>query len=59
MKSHYISAACKSRRHKECDGTVPRQEWNQHDHECDCHCHLTMAQRMRLKAMKEIDKRRK
>jgi hypothetical protein len=47
----FISPACKEKHHDECDGWVPRKEWNEHDQECDCYCHLTMAQRLRIKAL--------
>lgn len=57
LRKHYVSRECKDRRHSACDGYVPREDFAGHDHECDCFCHLTMAERMRLKARKELNKR--
>jgi hypothetical protein len=59
IRSHHISSLCKEKRHSDCDGWVPRKEFNGHDHECSCHCHLTIAERMRLKARKQINPRYK
>jgi hypothetical protein len=59
IRQRHISAECKERRHEDCDGRYYPSEWLEHDKPCSCHCHLTMAQRMRLKVMKEIDKRRR
>ena len=36
----HICEACKSRRHRDCDGFVQRKEWFEMDQPCDCpECH--------------------
>lgn len=59
IRTHYISPACRAHHHEECDGFVLRKEFYEHDHTCDCGCHLTEAQRSRIRAVRETNKRRK
>lgn len=58
INARHVSQECKDKRHDDCDGYVPRTEFNRHDHECDCRCHLTPSQRARIKVGNELDRRK-
>jgi hypothetical protein len=35
-----ISYNCDDGYYEACDGTAPKQEWNEHDSPCTCRCHV-------------------
>ena len=53
VKTRHVSTECKAKRHRDCDGYVPRKEFNEHDHPCDCDCHNPFEKRKPLITPKE------
>jgi len=54
IRTHYISPECKERRHSDCDGWVPRKDFNGHDKACSCHWRVAHPKVFGLRMQQEM-----
>jgi hypothetical protein len=50
------STECKAESHEQCDGTIQRTEWDDHDNECACQCHETRDERFKWPKTRTLTK---